>query len=284
MPALPPDLVERARAFARGGAEPAAVRDAATVVLLRDGADGLETYLLRRVGSMAFAAGMHVFPGGSVDARDEGLPAGGDDWSGPAPPQWARQLRCDEGLAVALVRAAVRETFEESGILLAGPSPDEVVADTTGPDWETDRVALIERSLSFTEMLSSRGLVLRTDLLRVWAHWITPEFEPRRFDTRFFVAAVPEGQRTRDVGGEADRVVWMAVADAVARYEKGTLPMLPPTVLTLRELSSYPDLASVLGAEHVVEPLMPRAVVDGDEVRLVLDGPEGERPADGPPA
>jgi len=281
MPALPPDLVERARAFASGGAPPAAVRDAATVVLLRDGTGGLETYLLRRAGSMAFAAGMHVFPGGSVDVRDEGLPAGDDGWCGPAPGTWARLLRCGDGLAVALVRAAVRETFEESGILLAGPSPDEVVADTTGSEWEDDRIALIERTLSFSEMLSRRRLLLRSDLLRVWAHWITPEFEPRRFDTRFFVAAVPDGQRTRDVGGEADQVVWMPVAEAVARYEQGTLPMLPPTALTLRELSSYRDVPSVLETEHAVEPLMPRAVVEGDEVRLVLDGPRGERPADG---
>src|ERR671917_152953 len=122
-------------------------RDAATVVLLRDGArgdgahgdgahgdgaHGVEAYLLRRVGSMAFAAGMHVFPGGTVDPRDAGgVPPG----AGPSAEEWAVRLRADEALARALVCAAVRETFEESGVLLAGPSPDEVVDDTTGADW-----------------------------------------------------------------------------------------------------------------------------------------------------
>ena len=291
MPALPPHLIERARAFARGQAEGrgdvAAARDAATVVLLRDRIDrlpGLEAYLLRRAPSMAFAAGMHVFPGGSVDARDAGHSSAQFDWAGPAPDRWAQWLRCDEPLARALVCAAVRETFEESGILLAGPAPDAVVGDTTDAGWEDDRLALIDRTLSFAEMLARRDLVLRADLLRVWAHWITPEFEPRRFDTRFFVAAVPEGQRTRDVGGEADQVVWMPVTEAVTRYRAGELPMLPPTAVTLRELSSYDDVEAVLATDHDIAPLMPRAVVDGDEVRLVLDGPDGERPADEVPA
>jgi len=287
VPALPPDLIERARAFARGRAEGtaevAAARDAATVVLLRDRADrvaGLEVYLLRRAPTMAFAAGMHVFPGGSVDVRDAGHATAEFGWSGPAPRRWADWLGCDEPLARALVCAAVRETFEESGILLAGRSPDSVVGDTTDASWEADRLALIDRSLALAAMLSRRALVLRADLLRVWGHWITPEFEPRRFDTRFFVAAVPEGQRTRDVGGEADRVEWMPVAEAVARYQAGELPMLPPTAVTLRELSAHAGLASVLSTDHDVVPLMPRAVVEGDEVRLVLDGPQGERPAD----
>jgi 8-oxo-dGTP pyrophosphatase MutT (NUDIX family) len=282
VPALPPDLVDRARAFARGSGKVAETRDAATVVLLRDGLDGvgLEVYLLRRAPSMAFAAGMYVFPGGSVDSRDVGQVTG---WAGPAPTEWARRLGCDEGLARALVCAAVRETFEESGILLAGASPGEVVADTTGAEWEADRLALIDRTLSFAEMLRRRELVLRSDLLRVWAHWITPEFEPRRFDTRFFVAAVPDGQRTRDVGGEADRVVWLPVPEAVAGYQAGKLPMLPPTAVTLRELSTYDALASVLAADRDVSPLMPRAVVEGDDVRLVLDGAGGEQPADGMP-
>ena len=236
MPALPPDRIEQARAFAReqeqGRGDVAAARDAATVVLLRDRIDrvaGLEVYLLRRAPSMAFAAGMHVFPGGSVDSRDAGHPTGASEfsWAGPAPDRWAAWLGCDEPLARALVCAAVRETFEESGILLAGPSPDAVVGDTTDAGWEADRLALIDRTLSFAEMLARRDLVLRTDLLRVWGHWITPEFEPRRFDTRFFVAAVPDGQRTRDVGGEADQVVWMPVTEAVAPTRRASCRCCP---------------------------------------------------------
>ena len=277
MPSLPPDLVERARAFALGTGEVSPTRDAATVVLLRDRPAGPEVYLLRRAPSMAFAAGMHVFPGGSVDPRDATQATA---WAGPSPQRWAELLGCDEELARALVCAAVRETFEESGILLAGGSRDDVVADTTAADWEDDRLALLDRSLSLAEMLSRRGLVLRSDLLRVWGHWITPEFEPRRFDTRFFVAAVPDGQRTRDVGGEADQVVWLPVSEAVRRHDSGELAMLPPTAVTLRELTAYDGVPALLAAARHVVPLMPRAVVDGDDVRLVLDGPDGERPAD----
>ncbi len=277
MPPLPPDLVERARAFASAGGQSPPPRDAATVALLRDGPTGLEVYLLRRAPSMAFAAGMHVFPGGSVDPRDA---AQATAWAGPPPAHWAERLGCGEELARALVCAAVRETFEESGVLLAGGSATDVVADTTGESWEADRHALLDRSVSLAELLSRRRLVVRSDLLRVWAHWITPEFEPRRFDTRFFVAAVPDGQLTRDVGGEADQVVWMTVSEGIRRYRSGELPMLPPTAVTLSELTAYDDVPAVLAAARDVVPLMPRAVVDGDDVRLVLDGPDGERPAD----
>ena len=132
-------------------------------------------------------------------------------WPGPGPPpaEWAARLGCDEETARALVCAAVRETFEESGVLLAGPSASEVVADTTGDDWEADRVALESRELSMTEFLTRRGLVLRTDLLGVWDAWLTPVFEPKRYRTWFFVAVLPEGQRTRDVSSESSSVSWM---------------------------------------------------------------------------
>ena len=140
------------------------------MVLLRPGPGGPEVYLLRRQTSMAFAGGMCVFPGGGVDPRDfddelvdRGL------WSGPSPAEWAERLGCDEPKARALVCAAVRETFEESGVLLAGASADEVVADTTGDDWEADRVALESRELSLTAFLEKRSLVLRTDLLGAWS-------------------------------------------------------------------------------------------------------------------
>lgn len=265
---VPPSLRERARAHLDAGAAAsvAPTRDAATVVLLRDAPDGPDVYLLRRAGTMAFAAGMHVFPGGSVDPRD-GDPGGA--WSGPGPGRWAGWLGCDEPLARALVRAAVRETFEESGVLLAGPDAHSVVADTTGADLEADRLALLDRSASMTEVLVRRGLVLRSDLLRPWAHWITPEFEPKRFDTRFFVAAVPPGQRPRDVSGEADATVWLPVRDAVAAHEAGELAMLPPTIESLREIAVHATVAEVLAAPRVVRPVLPRLVRDGD--RLVLD-------------
>lgn len=265
---VPVSLRDRARAWLDSPGAVATARDAATVILLRDRGPGLEVYLLRRVATMAFAAGMHVFPGGSVDSRD-----GAPDiaWAGPSAASWAAALGCDEALARALVCAAVRETFEESGVLLAGPSPTEVVADTTAEQWERDRVALLDRSLSMAELLGVRGLVLRSDLLRGWARWITPEFEPRRFDTRFLVAAMPAGQRARDVSGEADQAMWVPVHTAVAEHDAGRLAMLPPTIAVLRELSELPDLDAVLAVERAVRPLMPRLVESAGELALVVE-------------
>jgi 8-oxo-dGTP pyrophosphatase MutT (NUDIX family) len=267
---VPPALVERAHAFMDAGeaAQVASPRHAATVVLLRDAAAGPEVYLLRRAGTMAFAAGMHVFPGGSVDPRDGETATA---WSGPPAAQWAAWLGCDEPLARALVCAAVRETFEESGVLLAGEHADDVVADTTGDDLERDRRGLLDRSVSMAAMLARRGLVLRSDLLRPWAHWITPEFEPKRFDTRFFVAAVPTGQRPRDVSGEADDTVWLPVAEAVARHDAGRLAMLPPTIVALREISAFGSVGELLAASRVVGPVLPRLVRDGDRLWLQLE-------------
>jgi 8-oxo-dGTP pyrophosphatase MutT (NUDIX family) len=273
---LPREIADHARAIAQGTTAAAEPRHASTVVLLRDGADGIEAYLLRRQKTMAFAAGMYVFPGGSVDPRDESLTDAA--WVGPQPAEWASILTADDALAKALVCAAVRETFEESGVLLAGADADTVVADTTGDDWESDRLALLDRSLSLAALLDRRGLVLRADLLRPWAHWITPEVEPRRFDTRFFVAALPTGQRTRDVGGEADRVAWARPADALGAFERGELGMLPPTAFTLGELAAYESVAAVLAAGDArdVHPVLPKILVtDDDEAHLLLPHDEG---------
>jgi len=273
---LPKDFVAHARALATGQLTPAEPRHASTVVLLRDGRDGMQAYLLRRTQTMAFAAGMYVFPGGSVDPRDETL--SDEAWAGPPPAAWAQLLSADEALTKALVCAAVRETFEESGVLLAGAGADDVVADTTGDDWEADRAALVDRSLSFAAMLDRRGLVLRADLLRPWAHWITPEIEPKRYDTRFFVAALPTGQRTRDVGGEADRVAWVRPSDALAAAQSGEMGMLPPTAFTLSEIAAYDDVDAVLaaGTARDVKPVLPKVVVDDDEqARLLLPHDEG---------
>jgi 8-oxo-dGTP pyrophosphatase MutT (NUDIX family) len=269
---LPPSSLERVRAYASGDLIPVPPRPAATVVLLRDFPAGLQAYLLRRHSRMAFAAGMYAFPGGSVDPRDADRAVA---WAWPDPAAWAERLGCDESLARVSVCAAVRELFEESGVLLAGRAEDEVVADTTGADWEADRQALVERSLAFVDLLDQRGLVLRSDLLGPWAHWVTPEFEERRYDTRFFVAALPPGQRTRDVSGEADRTVWMSPADAVARVSSGEMTMLPPTFVTLRGIGRYATVAQVIAAaaDREIRTVMPRLVAEGDTVRFVL--PDG---------
>jgi 8-oxo-dGTP pyrophosphatase MutT (NUDIX family) len=272
---LPPHLVEQAKEYADGTRQPAEPRDAATVVLLRRSASGPAIYLLRRQSSMAFAGGMCVFPGGGVDRRDFDATVA---WAGPPPADWAARLGVDEAEARALVCAAVRETFEESGVLLAGTSPDAVVADTTGDDWEADRVALESRELAMSDFCSRRGLVLRSDLLGVWAGWQTPVFEPRRFRTWFFVASLPEGQRTRDVSSESSSVAWMPALEAVQAVDDGELMMMPPTYLTCLEVGQHADPDGVLAAsaDRSIDMFTPELTGEDDEATLSM--PDRLRP------
>ncbi|MEU6000493.1 MULTISPECIES: NUDIX hydrolase [unclassified Streptomyces] len=266
----PPEWPDRIRALSSGELTPATPRRAATVMLLRDSVTGPAVHMLRRRASMAFAGGAYAYPGGGVDPRD-------DDhlvrWAGPSRATWAERLGVDEPGAQAIVCAAVRETYEEAGVLLAGPTPSSVVGDTTGDDWEADREALVARDFSFAEFLDRRGLVLRSDLLAAWARWITPEFEPKRYDTFFFVAALPEGQRTRNASTEADRTVWIAPGEATAGYDKGDLLMMPPTIATLRQLSAYGSAADALAAapECDLTPVLAQARFEAGE--LVLSWP-----------
>ncbi|HEY7048576.1 MAG TPA: NUDIX domain-containing protein [Jatrophihabitantaceae bacterium] len=224
----------------------APVRDAATVVLLRDGPDGVEAWLLTRVAQMVFAAGMTVFPGGRVEDSDADLP-----WAGPPP------------VGAAFVGAAVRETFEETGVLLGGGSVDLSAARA---DVEGGRVG-------FGELLRSHGLTIDASGLRPWARWVTPEGESRRYDTRFFVAALPDGAAPDHVTSEADRAGWVGVADALAEGERGERLLMPPTLMTLRSIAAHPTVADVLTAApgRPLEPVRP--VLDGDHVRL----PDGTR-------
>ena len=172
---------------------------------MRDGDAGIEAYLMRRQSTMEFAAGMYVFPGGKVHDSDRLV----DAWVGPSPEEWGKRFGCDADTARGLVVAAVRETFEESGILLAGPDADTVVDDTSAPDMQAARIALDKQEYGFAEFLAEHDLVLRADLVGAWSHWITPPFEPRRYDTRFFVAALPEGQVVGELSRESDRADWM---------------------------------------------------------------------------
>jgi 8-oxo-dGTP pyrophosphatase MutT (NUDIX family) len=255
-------------------------RQAATVLLLRNGVPGLEVYLLRRTKGMPFAGGMTAYPGGGVDPRD------GDTeiaWVGPSPAEWAEAFGCDERTARELVCAAVREMFEEAGVLLAGDSQTgAVVPDVSGDDWEEQRQALLARDLSLAELLAGRGLALRSDLLRPFAHWITPPAETRRYDTKFFAAALPVGQEARHVSGEADEASWLTPSAALAELSAGARPMLPPTTHTLGQLEPFPDVAAAL-AGSPPEPLQPisptfektpdgtwAVLPDGTRIRLVV--------------
>ncbi|MCU1672828.1 MAG: hydrolase [Frankiales bacterium] len=264
MSSLPPELLDRARLADDPDFVPAPTRDAATVALLRDAPGGPEVYLLRRVRGMAFAGGMHVFPGGSVD------PADADSDVDAA--WWAQAFGVSEPLARSLVCAAVRETFEESGVLLAGASAEDLLADVSTDEWEAERVALEAREQSLTDLLSRRGLVLRGDLLRPLAHWITPDVEPKRFDTRFFVASLPAGQVCRDAGTEADSRVWLRPQDAL----DAGLQLMPPTVAVLQDLARFPSVEEALAAERTIEPVQPKFRVGSDgELLLLMPGDPG---------
>ncbi|EDY56852.1 MULTISPECIES: hypothetical protein [Streptomyces] len=266
----PAEWPDRIRALADGTLAPAMPRRAATVMLLKDGPAGIVVHMLRRRASMAFAGGAYAYPGGGVDPRDDEHQI---HWAGPTRAWWAARLGVDETTAQAIVCAAVRETYEEAGVLLAGPTAESVVGDTTGAEWEADRAALVARDLSFAEFLERRGLVLRSDLLGAWTRWITPEFEPRRYDTWFFVAALPEGQRTRNASTEADRTVWIRPEDAAEGYDKGELLMMPPTIATLWQIAAYGTAAGALAAapDRDLTPVLAQArLVDGE---IVLSWP-----------
>lgn len=257
-------MPERLREAATNpSAAPVVARDASTIVVVRDGSDGIEAYLMRRQTSMAFAAGMYVFPGGGLTASDveHEVP-----WVGPDAVEWGRRFRCDPDLARGLVVAAVRETFEETGILLAGADADSVVSDTGGDDMQAARGALDEGEMSFADFLADHDLVLRADLLGAWAHWITPEFEPRRYDTRFFVAALPEGQRVGAMSRESDRASWAPLSTVLAAVEAGEAAMMPPTIAACREVSEHTAatvVAASIGREFPT--ILPRVVmVDGE--------------------
>ncbi len=285
--AVPRQLAERARQISDGQLSPAVPRDAATVILLRQAASGVEAFLLRRTAELEFAPGACVFPGGSVDANDGTETIG---WAGPAPADFGGLLGVPPDRARTLVCAAVRETFEESGVLLAGParSPDELVSDSAA--LAPDRHALLTGAASLGEVLGRHGLVLRADLLIPWARWITPEASPRRFDTWFFAAALPPGQTatTAPEGfadhadpGESESGTWLRPAAALEAAQAGQITLLPPTAVTLEELAGPDDVAGLLARRRVITPRLPRVVVEDGQARLAMPQATDERPGDG---
>jgi 8-oxo-dGTP pyrophosphatase MutT (NUDIX family) len=238
--------------------DPLVPRPAATVMLIRDNrpgfARGLEVFLMRRHSAMDFVAGVMVFPGGGVDDRDRNADVA---WFGPDPAWWAERLGVDPDLAEALVCAAARETFEESGVLFAGPAddPDGIVGDAS--IYRDDRLALADRSLSFGEFLRRENLVLRADLLRPWANWVTPEEErTRRYDTYFFVGALPEGQRADGENTETDKADWITPEEAIDDFAAGRTFLLPPTWTQLDSLAGR-TVAEVLAVERQIVPVQP---------------------------
>ena len=259
---VPGGVGVRAAEVVSGQRPVAQPRDAATVVLVRPALDMqmLDVLMLARARAMDFAPGAHVFPGGSVDPQDADVP-----WEGPAP----EGLGVPDERARALVCAAVRETFEESGVLLAG-TPDGLA----GAPGAEDRRALLAGQVSFGEVLTRRGLALRADLVTPWARWITPEAADRRFDTWFFAAAMPDGQ-VASTSAESDSVAWLRPRDALEAARAGQLTLLPPTAVTLAEIGGYTDPQAVLAARREVTPLMPVVQVEDGHAWLTMpDGME----------
>jgi 8-oxo-dGTP pyrophosphatase MutT (NUDIX family) len=245
------------------------------VLLVRDhpqpaaGRRPLQVFLQRRVAGMAFAGGMTVFPGGGVDPTDVPHP---DAWSGPDPRWWAERLQRPAELAGSLVQAAVRETFEECGVLLAGPRR---LTDRLDPAWlPSARADLVARRRTLGELLADAGLVLRADLLRAWARWITPESRPRRYDTMFFVALVPDGQQADAHTTEAVEAAWWHPEDALDCWERREIELMTPTMRTLQEIAEHADSGAVLAAAggRDLRPVAPRLVERDGRMAVVLPG------------
>ncbi|MBV9320715.1 MAG: NUDIX hydrolase, partial [Mycobacterium sp.] len=218
-------------------------------MLVRDTADGIAVFLMRRHSAMEFAAGVMVFPGGGVDDRDRNAEIA---WTGPGPAWWAHRFGIEADLAEALVCAAARETFEESGVLFAGPvdEPNGIVGDASV--YRQYRAALADGTLSFADFLQREHLVLRADLLRPWANWVTPEAErTRRYDTYFFVGALPEGQRADGENTESDRAGWTTPHTAIDDFAAGRTFLLPPTWTQLDSLAGH-TVAEVLAVERQI--------------------------------
>ncbi|HLX51674.1 MAG TPA: NUDIX hydrolase [Streptosporangiaceae bacterium] len=265
---LPTALAARVRAAVEAGTPPMEPRDSATVMLLRPsiGGPGIEVYMLRRRRSMSFAAGAYAYPGGSVDSRDTDA---GISWTGPDVTQWAGWLGATPELARGLVCAAVRETFEESGVLLAGAS----ARDTNVPPpavLEPDRLSLLGRSLSLAGLLAKHRLVLRSDLLKPWARWVTPELEGRRYDTRFFAAVLPDGQHPWEIRDEADELAWLTPATVLAAAANGEATLMPPTAVTLSELAACADPPAALATPRHITPLRPQIRLEDDGAWLYM--------------
>jgi 8-oxo-dGTP pyrophosphatase MutT (NUDIX family) len=238
--------------------DPLVPRPAATVILLRDTDEGIKVFLMRRHAAMEFVAGVMVFPGGGVDDRDRNADVA---WHGPDRSWWAGRFGVDEELAEALVCAAARETFEECGVLFAGSADDPDLLVDDASVYREQRVALENKSLSFGEFLRAENLVLRADLLRPWANWVTPKEErTRRYDTYFFVGALPQGQRADGDNTETDKADWVTPAAALDDFADGRSFLLPPTWTQLDAVNGR-TVAEVLAVERQITAVEPSLTV-----------------------
>ncbi|MGH7463950.1 MAG: NUDIX hydrolase [Longimicrobiales bacterium] len=261
---LPPGFAETLDHPPEQAAEPEA---AATAVLVRDGAAGPEILLLKRHRAAGFVPGAYVFPGGRVD--DEDSDPALLEMLGPAP----------RGADAPYWLAVVREVFEETGVLLAravdGVACRDATADSGLAQW---REALLAGDATLLDVMRAEDL--RPDISRMvyCSHWITPVAEPRRYDTRFFLAELPEGCTATIDEREMSDAVWLTADEALVRFGQGTLPMVFPTVKTIQLLQPYESvdqmLAAFRGAD--VPAVLPRLVRTKDGVGIVVPRAEGK--------
>jgi len=272
------------------------MRPAATVLLLREENGELEVLMMRRGAGLAFMAGMWVFPGGRVDEADASAGIRARVIRGAAG-GWRNRLCAPEGVplaedvALAHYVAACRETFEESGVLLARDRRGEPCDAGRTARLQPEREAIAADAASFLDLLEREDLYLDVAPLVYWSHWITPSLEPKRFDTRFFAIAVPPGQEASADRSELTEHAWVQPARLQEALEHGEIRVVPPTLLTLEDLAEsharHGSLVAMLEAERErpTPPVMPRIDVRPDAFHVVMpwDAGYGEIPGEGCP-
>ncbi len=250
------------------------VRTAATVMLVRDGEQGLETFMLRRNPKSDFVPGQFVFPGGAVDVTDratdeiETISIGLNDREASA------RLKIDSG-GLSYWVAAIRECFEEAGALIARLGSDELSLSepSLNQRFQRHREAVYSGDLTMVELCRAEGLHLNFDDLRYVSHWITPVGPPRRFDTRFFVARSPRGQRPAHDGGETVESCWISPIEAMELHEAGKFEMIMPTVANLEpllELRSVDQVMQWADSLSEIPEILPAISISSDGAPLVF--------------
>jgi 8-oxo-dGTP pyrophosphatase MutT (NUDIX family) len=251
-------------------AEPGVVRPASTILLLRDGRDGIEVFMMVRHYEIDFASGALVFPGGSVDVGDQGIVDQPALYAG------------SDGLDAATLNfriAAIRETFEESGILLARPCGSNQLIDAAraGEIAASHRAPLGDGDMTFAQILRQHDLVLALDLLVPYAHWITPEKMPKRFDTWFFLASAPPEQVGVHDGKESTDSIWLSPREALEGGENGRFKLPFPTTRNLIRLGKQGSTAAALAdaRQRPIVTVMPVMTRDGDKRQLRIPAEAG---------
>ncbi len=254
------------------------IREAATVMLVRDSPD-LHVFMLRRNLESKFVAGASVFPGGAVDPDDR-TPAILERCHGRTDADASRQLGLPSG-GLGFWVAAIREAFEEAGVLLArqAASGEPVDLDALGAAarLEAARPAVARGARPFLDVLVEEDLLLDAGALHLFSHWITPPEAPRRYDTWFFVADGPDGHAYLHDDDETVASEWVRPTDALARAERGELELIFPTMRTLAVLAGYPTASAFIDVvRHATATAPIRMVRDFNGERIALPGDPAE--------